>query len=361
MQLDLIRRLDGKDLSEPLPGPHILAAASLFPRYQIDSAFFRGVEKNILLSTWGGIGDQICSEPTLRWATRGGLPNCKITLACDYPEMFSHLNFDDVYNLSREKPIMDDHFHFHVAVSQNSLFDQFISHMLTPCVDYPTLAAFHRTLYISEKNIVLEPDAPRPQVCDLIGCDEFGAAKWDKFVAVHPGKHWESKTFPVEWWNQVLVSIKAQGLIPVLIGAKDNKHGGGYVEVDRSGCVDLLDKTTIMESVWLLQHIGVLVCSDSSPLHMAASGTAFIGFLATAKHPDYVTHHRRNLHGVNEWSWRMRNFSLGGIWDLMDSVPTLQPKLVDKVDPDVLKSWLPDPNVFGPWCKESLDEYIRTV
>lgn len=326
--------------------------AGLIPSARVVEAIQKKKDKNILLTTWGGIGDQICAEPTLRWALTGGkLPGCRFTLAADYPEMFAHLPFDDVYDTKFEKPIFDDYLHLHCGVSQNNLFNVFVSHMATHCVDYPSVAAFHRSLFNSEKNITLKPKLPRDHVLEAIGFAH-------NLVLVHHGKHWESKTYPESFWNGVLKSIKDRGLIPVLVGAKDNRHGGGYVDVDRTGCIDLLDKTTIMESVWLAQKIGVMVCSDSSPLHMAASGNAWIGYISTAKHPDYITHWRPNEKGVNEYGYRMQNFSKGGMWDLIDYTVAMEDKAVDKVDPQVLSSWLPDPNIFGQWCEEKLNDFI---
>lgn len=320
-------------------------------------AIERGVETNMLLITWGGIGDQICAEPTLRWATRGGgLKDCRVTLASAHPELFAHLPFDDVYDTNLELPVYDDYLNFNTMVDTKATGYQFISHLLTQCVDFPALASFRHTLYTKDKNVVLKPPTPTNQfLLDL-------AKEAHKYVPVHPGKHWDTKTYPAWWWNRVLKSILDNDKIPILIGASKTKHGGGYVEVDRTGCIDLLDKTSIIESVWLLQQMPVLICSDSSPLHMAVSGDAFVGFVATAKHPDYVTHWRKNLAGVTEWGWRMQSFGLGGMWDLVDNVPNRQEDLVvDKCDPAIIKKWLPVPEIFGPWCKEKSDEYFTSL
>jgi hypothetical protein len=317
----------------------------------------RGVSNNFLFKTWGGIGDQICGEPAMRWAVTGGhIKGVKFTLSSPYPELFAHIPFDDVYNSQVQNPVYDDYLNFNMMIDTKAAGYHFVSHMLTNCVDFPAIASMRLTLPIADKNVVIKP--PKPQNLQLLDI----AANAKKYVAVHPGKHWESKTFPVKWWNRVLESIMSEGLTPVLIGASKTLHGGGFVEVNRQGCVDLFDKTTIIESVWLLQQLPVLICSDSSPLHMASSGNAFIGFVATAKHQDYITHWRKNLDGVNEWSWRMKHFNLGGMWDIVNHAPNSEQDIVvDKIDLPTLKKWLPEPEVFGPWCKEKSDEYFRKV
>lgn len=340
----------------------------MIPIRGIDSPSFRThlaiqdkTTKNLLFKTWGGIGDQICAEPTFRWATQR-FPDCKKTLACEYPEFFAHLKWDDVYNLKEERPIFEDYMEFLCGVDQESIFDQYISHMTTNCVDYPALASFRQQLPIEDRNVILKPKHPNNGQLQVIAAQAKPHAEMRKYVAVHPGKHWETKTFPVDWWNAVLKSLKDNGFIPVLIGASKSLHGGGFVEVDRNGCVDLFDKTTLMESIWLVQQLPILICSDSSPLHMAVSGKAFIGFLATAKHQDYIMHWRKNLNGVNEWAWRMHNFSLGGAWEVVNNLPdSMEDKNVDKICSGLLEKWLPEPNVFGPWCKEKWDEYFKGV
>jgi hypothetical protein len=118
--------------------------------------------------------------------------------------------------------------------------------------------------------------------------------------------------------------------------------------VDTAGCTDVRNKHTVLETIWLLQQTKVLLTTDSSPLHMAASGDAWIGMVSTAKRPDLITHWR---HG--EFGWRMKNFSKSGCWEyLKEDYGPNKPKGVDvsRVPDDVLRSWLPDPKEFAQWA-----------
>ena len=126
-------------------------------------------------------------------------------------------------------------------------------------------------------------------------------------VVVHAGKHWPSKTFPKDWWDAVLAELKSRGFIPILIGA-DADDNRSTVDVDPTGCLDLRNKTSLTESIWLTQQTKVLLTNDSSPLHMAVTGDAWIGFVATCKHPDYIKHWRNG-----QWSWRMENLGSWGV------------------------------------------------
>lgn len=328
---------------------------SLIPTFRTRLAYQRGANQSLLFETWGGIGDVICSEPTVRFSLEN-FHDCKITVATSHPEVFRHLALHDVYDLNKERPIYDDYLLLRTIPMQSNgdLAAQFISHMITNCVDFPALSALRRQLHIQDRNVVMRPAEPKdPVLLDLVKDSS-------RYVVIHAGRHWESKTFPVDWWNQVLTSVVKEGLTPILIG----KHEGetqGYVDVDPEGCVDLRDKTSLNDCIWLVQNMPVLVCNDSSPLHMAASGRAWILFVASVKHPDFITHWRRPPGAdYNVWSWRMKDLSVSGVWSYEPACPNKTEDLVvDKLSEDVIRTFLPDPTIFGPLCKEKIDDYFR--
>ncbi len=332
------------DMNRPIMVPQ-----EQLPTYRTDNSIRRGVERNIIFRTWGGVGDQICSEPTLRYALKM-FKECEISLASEIPELFKHLQFKRVFDLKEELPNYSRYLTFETITSpdESNLVWQFFSHLLTNCVDFPSLCALRQQLPVADRIIKLS--GTRPDAYD------FSMRKVVGGIAIHPGRHWQTKTFPREWWNRVIASIRARGLTPVLIGgtADDNR---GTVDVDATGCIDLRDKLTFSESIWVCQNVKVLLTNDSAPLHMAASGKAWIGYLATCKHWDMITHWRLNEMLCPEWQWREVNFSLGGIWDEVSYCPNQKQTVeVERVDPKLLESWLPDPIEFGAWAVEKANE-----
>jgi len=324
---------------------------SFFPALRTVDAVMRGVNKNVLINCWGGIGDQVCSEPTIRHAIHN-FKDCKITIATTLPELFQHLPYHDLYDLKKERPIHDDYWVCEPIPNQSpqNLAAQFISHMVMNCVDFPAVSAFRMQLPIKDREIVLKPKTPTNEVVlDIV-------KEAAKHVVVHPGRHWVSKTFPAAWYNRGLASIIKEGFIPVLIGKEDGPTQG-TVNVDVSGCIDLREKTTLNDTIWLLQNTGVLICNDSSPLHMAASGKAWIGFFASVKHPDFITHWRNG-----QWSWRMQNLSVDGIYNHFNFCPNTETDLLlDNVEESLVLRCLPEPEIIGPWCKEKMDDYFRSI
>ena len=84
---------------------------------------------------------------------------------------------------------------------------------------------------------------------------------------------------------------------------------------------------------------------------MAAAGDAWIGFIATCKHPDMIMHWR---HG--QWAWREKNLGLGGIWDVLDYCPNKDSDVTAENVGDHLETWLPSPESFAEWGIEKLNE-----
>ena len=320
----------------------IVIPAKMFPGFRTSAAVETGVERNLLLTTWGGIGDQVCAEPTLRYALEQFGKDVEISLATHIPEMFRHLKFKEVFDLNKVKPVEENYLVFHTIAEQNDLSWQFLNHCIINCVDYPSLSAFKCTLPIKAKEVKL---VPRPiELPD------------DVRVVVHPGKHWPTKTFPKSWWDELLTYLLGLGFKPIIIG-KNMEDNRGTVDVCTDGCLDLRDKLDLNGLAHLLQNAHVILTNDSSPIHIGASGSAFIGYVATCKHPDYLTHWRKG-----EWGWRMKNFGRGGIWENLSHLPNHTREVtVDNCEPEQLKAWLPEPIALAEWTIESSLAYAKEL
>lgn len=320
--------------------------AGLIPGFRTAIAIQDGVERNLLFRTWGGVGDQICAEPTLRYALKS-FKGCDISLSSERPELFTHLKFKKVFDEREVKPNLEKYLLFETITppDDSNLVWQFFSHMLTNCVDFPSLCALRSQLPVKDREILLSGRPPKTEVFQT-----------DRAVFIHAGRHWPSKTFPKDWWDETIKEILRRDMQPVLIGA-DTDDNRGTVDVDASRCVDLRNRLSVLETVWFLQRAVVLLTNDSSPLHMAASrdpfdentGKCHIKYIATCKHPDLITHFR---HG--QWQWREENLGLGGIWDTVSNCPNQDEKVtVDQVEESLLRTWLPRPNEVALKCREA--------
>lgn len=320
----------------------ITLPAMMIPNFRTTIAIEQGVQHNILFKPWGGLGDIVCAEPTIRFA-RENFKNCRISIMTGQPEFFRHIGADEIFDITKVDPKtfpFEKYYVFETIYKPGHLQWEFMIHMNVQAVDYSSLCVFRGVLPVAKKNIVLTPTVDEfTRVAKELGDEEIA-------VVLHPGRHWQSKTFPKWWWDGVINHLVANGVKPILIGG-NGPDNSGTVDVDASRCLDLRNKLTLMETTALLQKARVVLTNDSAPLHLAASGDAWIGFIATCKHPDMISHWR---HG--QFAWRMQNLGLGGAWEDIDLCPNQKDSIsVDHVGDKLLK-WLPEPEIFAQWAIE---------
>lgn len=322
------------------------------PTYRLIHAKENGNLKRILMTVHGGLGDQVCAEPTLRYAIeqkKKGYVD-KIALLSKIPELFDHLEFDEYFY---DRPDFNQWHSFKTISDESGLECDFIAHNLMNCVDFPSICAFKMQLPTRDREIQISSTRP---------CDEISKLFENGYptVIIHAGKHWPSKTFPKSWWDEIIDILVYNGVRPILIGA-DYDQNRTTVDVHKAGCIDLRNKTTVKELAWICQRATVLLTNDSSPLHMAAStdpldydgtGNCWIGFLATCKQADLITHWRKG-----RWQWRENNFSRGGVWDQNGFLLSRDTDTrIDKVTKSVLESWLPPTTEIAEWAMEKLHD-----
>lgn len=314
-----------------------------FPSWRVNRAAKAGVIKNILFVCWGGMGDQICCEPTIREIFQR-YSMCDISIATDFPELFSNLPFKKIYDLQKERPVWADYFCLYGQCNPSTLVWQFLQHGEMNGVDFSSVMALRAILPHNEKDLRFNYDIPSDSMArKVVASRDLGA----RYVAIHAGRTWETRTFPKDWYDEIASLCFGQKLFPILIGG--DCHGKGTVDVDARITIDLRGKLSIQETCWLLQRIP-LITNDSAPMHMAASGSQKIAFLATARKSDYIAHWRKNEHGTNEWMYNMKDFARGGIWQHLDHTPGSQKiQGLDKIDEETLRTWLPAPKEIVDW------------
>lgn len=336
-----------KPLKNPLYSVTYIPAF-MNPSYNVNYALEQGTSTNFLIKTWGGLGDQVCAEPIIRYALNNFQKDgVSISLASECPELFTHLKFKKVYDLRKEKPDFSKYLVFNTIEPPTHFLWLYMSHLLTHCVDFSSICAFRLMLPIQDKEIRLKGSFSKRKASSIaIQVQELLSKDKKKLVFLHAGRHWPSKTFPKKWWDSVITKLIKCDKIPVLIG-KDTDDNRGTVDVNTDSCLDLRNKLTIKELIYFLQKAYIVITNDSSPLHIAASGKAHIGFIASCKHPDYITHWRRG-----KWGWRMKNFSKDGIWNYTNNNPSREDTYeVGECSPELMAKILPDPSEIENWVR----------
>lgn len=320
------------------------------PHYRFKCAKDAGREKHLAFVTYGGIGDVLCSEPTVRYALENfvsaGLAE-KIYVVTRFPEIFSHLDVEVIEVAPDGKIELEGgrgQYHFlYCGHPEGNLQHMFFTHNNMLPVDYPALSALRLQL----------PLKYRPVQCKV---SDTSLEVSSDMVYVHAGAHWKSKRFPTEWWDEVLNQLADCGLIPVLIGGPptEDQSNPGTVNVNPSGCLDLRGKLSIADSAEHLSKAKVLLTNDSFPLHLATIGGAHIGFFATAKSPEYLMHYRHTDDGI-QLGWRMENLARGGAYE-RTLLPNAEMNHLSVATQEELAKWLPHPKLVAEWAKQNVEK-----
>ena len=87
----------------------------------------------------------------------------------------------------------------------------------------------------------------------------------ERFLLIHPFSRGENKSVPDDCLARI---VELMGRVPVvLVGRAD------AAQPRPPGCVDLLNKTSLAELIWLIRHAHFTVSVDSGPMHIAAAIT----------------------------------------------------------------------------------------
>lgn len=318
--------------------------AFMVPTMRYLHAKERGNENDWMLLAPDALGDNVCMLPSVHYAL--GMRGAKVSVATKWPDLYNGLALENLIDLNgAELPDEDEFYCIKAYPFCDELSNDFFTSFGTQLVDYISQNLLKQQLPVAHKNIVI--NSVKVPYCDAR-------------VVVHPGASWPSKTFPSKWWNGVIRALVDHGEKPYIVGKSGivDKAGQakGTVEVDTSGCVDLRDKLTTLELAHVLQRAKVVLTNDSGPLHIAASGQAWIGMLATVLRPDNITHWRRPDPCIakNEWGWRMEDLALGGIYQENPIQPNVNGHVYDAASIPQLEKWLPDPKTVADWAIHKL-------
>jgi hypothetical protein len=319
-------------------------------------------QKRIVFKVGGGMGDQLCAEPTIRYSMDKLFKDAEINIITHWPELFLHLvdkgvkvYKDDSYlkttNL-RDNPVRV----LETMPDTKELIWQVVPHTICHGVDFCSMAAIHRLIPDEYKQFKM--GMSMEAMIELL--EIFNVNETKDYILVHPGKGWDSKTFPKEWWNKVIKDLSETGEKVAVIGKYISKKQG-YVDVDiPDGVLDLRDILSVQAMFLLIGQAKMVISNDSAPIHIAGAFDNWIILIPTCKHPDNVLPYR---HGT-------KNYKSCSLYkkltvDYIDSSPTrLSSQTLDWVEGDIL-DYLPEPedvvNKAIEICKEIKSENVSIL
>lgn len=313
------------------------------PMYRLKVGAAMKCDNKIGIVTYGGLGDVLCTEPTVRFITeflQSRLEIKEVMVVTKYPELFKHL---DVVISTQAVEFLNSHTWLYSGVPDSNAQNFFFTHNSMNPVNYPAQSVLQRELPLKYKTIktTLEP---------------FDFPLTPEHVVIHAGNHWQTKSFPKAYWDSIIGKLIRKSYTPVLIGGavSNDPDKQGTVDVDTTGCVDLRTKLSIAQSAWLLNQSNIVLTNDSFPLHLATTGKAHIGFFATAKEDEWLYHWRETDENKIGFGWRMKNLALGGAYERVLR-PTAGGRSLMTCTPEELKSWLPHTDVVIKWVEKTFN------
>ena len=253
--------------------------------------------RNIFIWALGGLGDCIAAEPTVRFMRETLHPDANIYLMTkkDFHFIFKHLRGITFLEEGQTLPVKLDavcEFNTHSTIHDHNnefatSFGNMCPHPLVNAVDWVSLACVNRQLNRNQKTIKMKyPDGALDNILKL--CD-----KPEELILIHPGKGWETKTFPVAWWQEVIDTLDEKGYRVGLIG-KDVSDEHGYVPVKcPTNGFDFRDKTSLEEMFALIDQAPVLVTNDSAPIFFAGACDNYLVIIPTCKEGDHIAPFRK--------------------------------------------------------------------
>lgn len=235
----------------------------------------------------GGLGDELCSEPSLRYAKRHLYPTEEVRVFTQHPSIFKHLGWP-CGSSTQELGLGDmPHKYFRIFSSpyQNVQgthhvhpFASIAQPLFVPTVDYHSLMLLRRILPDEDKRIQLYVDADIEQsIADQVPKDA---------VLVHIGHTDHTRSLPSDYLEELVTDLIKEGFNPVLFG---NPSVESYPDIKGSL---RLSGLTVLETLALIKRVPILITNDSAPVHIASAWDNFIIVIPSIRHPDRLVHPR---------------------------------------------------------------------
>ncbi len=237
---------------------------------------------HILINVVGGLGDQIAAEPSIRYMVNNVYKDEDIVIKTHFPRIFDHINVP-VYEHNNIK-LKDDTPYYLVTTLPDPTTHtwQVVSNLLCHTIDFSSIALMRRTIPNRDKNIKLNVYAQ-----DILNVRSIvGNIDLENTVLIHPGRHWQSKTFPISWWQEVIDGL-CDKMQVCLIGKNENTRGTLPVVVSDK----IKDTRNLLDLGGLFAIISmakVLLTNDSAPVYIAGAFDTHIVLIPTCKHSDHI-------------------------------------------------------------------------
>lgn len=269
------------------------------------------------------LGDTLCATPTLKklYNSYGK----KISVITHHPELFTNNPYvSEIFHESKNKEELKNYeifSSFDVSYKENGVCNK---HNTMDIRQFHAinlgfmLTKEEMTLDYFPSNEVILPDLPK------------------KYVLIHPVQNWESRTWPAKNWQMLTQLLNEKNIHVISIGKDSSELGGSNVDKPifnfpiKLG-YNLMNKTSIDQTWYLINSSSCFVTMDSGLLHLAGTTDSTIIQLGSSINPEFRSPYRN---GSQEYKY---HYVIGGCglhcasnmkygvreWDSIQGVPSL--------------------------------------
>jgi len=109
-----------------------------------------------------------------------------------------------------------------------------------------------------------------------------------KFAAIAPGSIWNTKKYPLEYYEQVIQYLISIDYKVVIIGGKEEEDIGKRLEAKFNGnTISSAGHLSITESIALLKYSKILISNDSAPTHLGVCADIPVLTIYCSTVPDF--------------------------------------------------------------------------
>jgi hypothetical protein len=248
----------------------------------------------VLDSSGGGLGDEICSEPVIRYACEQIYPpGTDIRICTKVPEVFKHLGKRCGAN-AKELGLSSDEPYLHFSASPFRIIDgvhtthpfaRIAQTAFIHAVDFHSMFMLRRILPDAHKQVHLQVDGRAlAKILELV-------PDVSTSVLFHIGSTEQLKMFPPRYCQELIDALRVQNFTVVVFGQLPDPP-------ELHGAVNLVNALDVEMTIALVAAAPFLITNDSGPLHIAAAFDNYLIAIPTIKHPDHIVHPR---YGQRYW------------------------------------------------------------
>ena len=87
-------------------------------------------------------------------------------------------------------------------------------------------------------------------------------------LAIAPGSIWNTKQYPLEYYERIISELNKKGYKVVLIGGEKDKVVCNELALKKKDIISCAGNFSIIESIEFLKNVKLLISNDSAPTHM---------------------------------------------------------------------------------------------